>query len=79
MDVGIYKVELVVGMIFVEYIFRIIFLIQKGERQGRLAFGIYIDIAAVNAVALHKAYYLFADVVVASFADKSGIHSCASQ
>ena len=79
LHIGIGKVELVVRMVFIEHIVGIIVLIEKSQRDGRLAARIDIDLTVVNTILLKKTDDALPHPVAACGTDKGGGHACTPQ
>ena len=73
------KVELVVGMVFIEDIFRVVFVVEKSQRKRRFAVLVDVDIGGVYIIFLKEAYYPLSDTVVACLADERGADARPSQ
>ena len=78
-DLRIDEVELVVAMVFVEEVFGIIVLVEEGQRDGRLALGVDIDVFGVDMVVVEKLDDVLSHTVVARLADERGIDARPSE
>ena len=79
MDLGIHIFQLVVCMILVEDVFGLIVIIEKSQRDRRLTLWEHAHIVGIHPVFPQKIDNVFSHPVVTGLADKSDIHSTASQ
>ena len=70
LHVGHHEVQLVVGMILVEQVFRIVLLVEERQRQRRLRIREHIDILCAHPVFLEERDNHLAHAVIARLADK---------
>ena len=79
LDVGVNKVELVVGMVLIEDVFGVVALIEKRQGDGRLRVGGHIHVVGVDTVFAQKPDDMLAHAVVAGLANKRGVDAATAQ
>ena len=79
LHVGHHEVQLVVRMILIEQIFRVVLLVEEGQRQRRLRIREHIDVLGSHAVLFQERDNHLAHAVVARLADKLCRNAGASQ
>ena len=76
---GIHKIELIMGMIFVEQVFSVVLLVEESQREGRLGVGKHAHAAVIYTIVAQEALHPFAHTVVAGLTDKISGHTSAPQ
>ena len=74
-DLGVYKLQSIMGMIFVKEVVGVVLFIEKSQRDGRFTIGKHVDIIGINAILFQKINDAAAHSVVAGFGNESSVYA----